>query len=174
MDLRRRGTAELLSSLEPCRFALQLDSDAEDEPTRVFAGRPSRCHPTVPPVLARSDLLAQAKPVGPSVGSAIDILALHALGRMDVEDLGLMTEGLASLLRARGGIVRLATMCSGSDLIIPAAKQLIARMCDRCGLEQATVLHCFAVENHPAKRQFSEGYSELSVSPSLSPLGPGT
>jgi site-specific DNA-cytosine methylase len=101
------------------------------------------------------DHLFAAKPaVGPYAGARSDILALHQLSQMSPQQLDYLTRGVNGLVSTSGGRLKIGTMCSGSDLIVPVFKQLWARIYQYCELPAAEVEHLFAVEVDQQKQRW--------------------
>ena len=95
---------------------------------------------------ARARLLASAEETGPHPGSRMDILALHMLGAMSEEQLGRLGDALGRLAESTDGFLDMATLCSGSDLIVPVFKQVWSRIEQKIGKPLPAVRHVFAVE----------------------------
>ena len=81
------------------------------------------------------------------------MLTLSMLERMGEKQTSLLKNALVALNRGGRGI-RIGTVCSGTDLIIPCARQMLARLYQHCGLDQPKMIHAFAVESNPAKQTF--------------------
>ena len=107
------------------------------------------------PAAAVRDHVFAAKPaVGPYAGVRSDILALHQLSQMSPQQLDSLTQGVKGLVSTSGGRLKIGTMCSGSDLIVPVFKQLWARISQYRELLAAEVEHLFAVEVDQQKQRW--------------------
>eukprot|EP00969_Alexandrium_andersonii_P131396 5810085-Alexandrium_andersonii.AAC.1 len=76
------------------------------------------------------------------------------LRRIPHEMKDLARANIASMIASTRGTVRFASMCSGTDLIVPIFQQLFARLLQDLDLE-AGIRHVFSVESDPQKQQWA-------------------
>jgi site-specific DNA-cytosine methylase len=81
----------------------------------------------------------------------LDTLVVQMLSSMSAELVEVMRGSMVSMLKNTGGTLRFASMCSGSDLIVPLFKQLMARALQRCEMS-CEVVHSFSVERAKTKQ----------------------
>ena len=145
-------------------FSFDADAVAELSPghgcataaMHVKAGMATRTMSIVQQLAAavRDHLFAAKPAVGPHAGARSGILALRQLSQMSVQQLDSLTQGVKGLVSTSGGRLKIGTMCSGSDLMVPVFKQLWARISQYCELLAAEVEHLFAVEVDQQKQRW--------------------
>ena len=153
MGLHRGGTHDLFRPIE----LIDYDGPDESSPVSWEVPQAPAHHPLCGPtaledrVRQRSALLSQQAPVGPHPGSRLDTLAVQMLSSMSAELVEVMRSSMASMLKNTAGVLRFASMCSGSDLIVPLFMQLMARVLQKCEMS-CEVVHSFSVERTKTKQ----------------------
>ena len=154
MVVHRRGSDDHFRPIE----LIDYDGPGESSPVSwevpaAPAGHLPPCGPATleDRVRQRNAHLSQQPPVGPHPGGRLDTLVVQMLSSMSAELVEVMRGSMASMLKNTGGILRFASMCSGSDLIVPLVKQLMARLLQKCEMS-CDVVHSFSVERTKAKQ----------------------
>ncbi len=139
---------------------IELNNDLDDAPEKEFE-EVAVASSLAPPASAaggrdlpeqfREALFDKHVDAGPYPRSRIDFLVLQMLGSFGEQDVERLRSSMAAMLAETRGVLLVASMCSGTDLIVPVLSQLVARVCQKFNFE-CDLKVVFSAENTSRSR----------------------
>jgi site-specific DNA-cytosine methylase len=112
---------------------------------------------TVSGAAPSSEVVDGEAPAGEFSGSAVDIMTTSMLKQLSTSHRSALKRSLQQLRGLAGEELLIGSLCSGTDLIVPCFKQMMARLQSVLGIEEPMrVRHVFSVEFNAAKRKWIE------------------